>query len=84
MKKIEFMQNDLAGDRCAGSTAPPCGGVCAGCSKNKARAIADPPQREIIWDSRALLQAREQVTILHDGERYQLRRTRQGKLILTK
>lgn len=84
MKKIEFMQSDFAGGLCAGSTAPACGGVCAGCSKNNARAIADPPRREIIWDSRALLQAREQVTILHDGERYQLRRTRQGKLILTK
>lgn len=84
MKKIEFIQTDFADDRCGGSAAPACGGVCATCSKNKARPIADRPQREIIWESRALLQAREHVTILHDGERYQLRRTRQGKLILTK
>ena len=84
MKKIEFIQTDFAEDLCAASPAPACGGACPGCNKDKARAIADPPRREIIWDSRALLQAREQVTILHDGERYQLRRTRQGKLILTK
>lgn len=84
MKKIEFMQADIAIDICAGSATPACGGVCAACSKNKTRPIADPPQREITWESRALLQEREQVTILHDGERYQLRRTRQGKLILTK
>ena len=83
MKKIEFMQTDFA-DVCGGRAALACGGDCAGCNRNDERAMADPPQREIIWDSRALLQTREQVTILHDGERYQLRRTRQGKLILTK
>lgn len=81
MKKIEFIQKDFAGDICGGNGMPACDGLCAGC--NKAHA-ADAPRREIIWESRALLQAREQVTILHDGERYQLRRTRQGKLILTK
>lgn len=84
MKKIEFVQTNFADDLCGGSAAPGCGGACATCDKNKGHAIADPPRREVIWDSRALLQAREHVTIVHDGERYQLRRTRQGKLILTK
>ena len=84
MKKIVFMPKGLNHGICSESFAPACGGVCASCDKNKARVVADPPRREIIWDSRALLQAREQVTILHDGERYQLRQTRQGELILTK
>lgn len=83
MKKIELVQTDFAGDICGGSPSR-CGGACSGCDRNKVRDVAAPPRREIIWDSRALLQAREHVTILHDGERYQLRRTRQGKLILTK
>lgn len=35
-------------------------------------------------ESSALLGAREEVLISHGGETYRLRRTRQGKLILTK
>jgi hemin uptake protein HemP len=35
-------------------------------------------------DSAALLGARGEVEIVHQGETYRLRRTRQGKLILTK
>jgi hemin uptake protein HemP len=35
-------------------------------------------------ESATLLGAREEVLISHDGETYRLRRTRQGKLILTK
>ncbi|MDP2133301.1 MAG: hemin uptake protein HemP [Sulfuritalea sp.] len=35
-------------------------------------------------DSAALLGARNEVEIIHQGETYRLRRTRQGKLILTK
>lgn len=35
-------------------------------------------------DSAALLGARGEVEITHQGETYRLRRTRQGKLILTK
>jgi hemin uptake protein HemP len=35
-------------------------------------------------ESRDLLQGRDQVEILHRGETYRLRITRQGKLILTK
>ena len=35
-------------------------------------------------ESTSLLGAREEVLISHDGETYRLRRTRQGKLILTK
>ncbi len=40
------------------------------------------PQRQL--DSTDLLGARGQVDILHQDEIYRLRRTRQGKLILTK
>jgi len=35
-------------------------------------------------DSTALLGSRDEVEIAHQGETYRLRRTRQGKLILTK
>lgn len=35
-------------------------------------------------DSAALLGAKGEVEIAHQGETYRLRRTRQGKLILTK
>ena len=35
-------------------------------------------------DSAALLGAKGEVEITHQGETYRLRRTRQGKLILTK
>ncbi|WP_028222210.1 hemin uptake protein HemP [Paraburkholderia oxyphila] len=35
-------------------------------------------------DSTALLQGRSHVSIVHNGETYQLRATRLGKLILTK
>lgn len=35
-------------------------------------------------DSMALLGSRGEVEIAHQGETYRLRRTRQGKLILTK
>lgn len=35
-------------------------------------------------DSAALLGSRGEVEITHQGETYRLRRTRQGKLILTK
>lgn len=35
-------------------------------------------------DSSVLLQGREAISILHHGELYRLRETRQGKLILTK
>ena len=42
----------------------------------------DPPRREI--ESDALFEGRREVIIVHDGQEYRLRRTRQGKLILTK
>ena len=35
-------------------------------------------------NSAALLKGREEIEIAHQGETYRLRRTRQGKLILTK
>jgi hemin uptake protein HemP len=37
-----------------------------------------------IWDSAVLFDKRHEVLIAHEGETYRLRRTRQGKLILTK
>lgn len=37
-----------------------------------------------LLDSAALLGARGEIEITHQGETYRLRRTRQGKLILTK
>lgn len=40
--------------------------------------------RVAMLDSAALLGGRDEVEIVHQGETYRLRRTRQGKLILTK
>jgi hemin uptake protein HemP len=50
---------------------------------------AKPPKgaeasSERTLDSAALLQGRSHVSIMHNGETYQLRATRLGKLILTK
>ncbi|CAG9239430.1 Hemin uptake protein [Paraburkholderia tropica] len=45
---------------------------------------AAPASSERTLDSTALLQGRSHVSILHNGETYQLRATRLGKLILTK
>ncbi|MFP6558569.1 hemin uptake protein HemP [Paraburkholderia sp. B3] len=45
-------------------------------------ARAANPERTL--DSTALLQGRSHVSIMHNGETYQLRATRLGKLILTK
>lgn len=42
------------------------------------------PASERALDSTALLQGRSHVSIVHNGETYQLRATRLGKLILTK
>lgn len=59
-------------------------------------AVAQPQPRKIAepavatasderkLDSAALLQGRSHVSIMHNGETYQLRATRLGKLILTK
>jgi hemin uptake protein HemP len=47
-----------------------------------AAAPAASPERAL--DSTALLQGRSHVSIMHNGETYQLRATRLGKLILTK
>jgi hemin uptake protein HemP len=43
---------------------------------------ADPAERAVRSDT--LLQGRSHVSITHNGETYQLRATRLGKLILTK
>ncbi|MFC0399024.1 hemin uptake protein HemP [Paraburkholderia rhizosphaerae] len=45
---------------------------------------ADIPDAERVIRSDTLLQGRSHVSISHNGETYQLRATRLGKLILTK
>lgn len=45
--------------------------------------IATPPGQQVILSSQ-LLQGAKAVLIEHNGERYQLRATSRGKLILTK
>jgi hemin uptake protein HemP len=47
-------------------------------------ATAPASGNERALDSTALLQGRSHVSIMHNGETYQLRATRLGKLILTK
>lgn len=47
-------------------------------------ASAAPAGGGIVLDSATLLQGERSVTICHNGERYRLQATRQGKLILTK
>jgi hemin uptake protein HemP len=44
----------------------------------------DAPAAERVIRSDALLQGRSHISITHNGETYQLRATRLGKLILTK
>ena len=52
-------------------------------TKNAGRPLRPAmPQRPL--DSAVLLGSRGEVEIAHQGETYRLRRTRQGKLILTK
>ncbi|WP_331460069.1 hemin uptake protein HemP [Burkholderia sp. ABCPW 14] len=51
-------------------------------SKAKPAATANTGQRVVSSD--ALLQGQSHVSIAHNGETYQLRATRLGKLILTK
>ena len=47
-------------------------------------AATPPVSPSGVLDSAALLQGRSYVSIIHNGEAYQLRATRLGKLILTK
>jgi hemin uptake protein HemP len=46
--------------------------------------VSADPNAERSLKSDALLQGRSHVSIMHNGETYQLRATRLGKLILTK
>lgn len=43
-----------------------------------------PAVADHVIDSRDLLQGRTEIVIHHGGDRYRLRHTRNGKLILTK
>jgi len=54
----------------------------SGQSSNQASQAAETTDR--VLHSDALLQGRSHVSIVHNGETYQLRATRLGKLILTK
>jgi hemin uptake protein HemP len=45
---------------------------------------ASPAGKPLVWKSSDILQGSEMVLIEHVGETYQLRVTRQGKLILNK
>ncbi len=63
----------------------------AGAAAHRQPASAAPParsgERAAVPDavrSEALLQGRSHISIMHNGEIYQLRATRLGKLILTK
>lgn len=51
-------------------------------SEGPGQSPAEPAGRSV--SSEALLQGRSHVSITHNGETYQLRATRLGKLILTK
>ncbi|MFD1555722.1 hemin uptake protein HemP [Paraburkholderia silviterrae] len=62
----------------AGITGGTAGGLKGGASGGAQAAS------ERTLDSTALLQGRSHVSIVHNGETYQLRATRLGKLILTK
>lgn len=44
----------------------------------------DESQPQVVVDSGELFHGQREVCILHDGERYRLRITRRGKLILQK
>lgn len=52
--------------------------------KPVASAPQPPPPSRIVLDSALLFRAAPEVEIRHAGEVYRLRRTRAGKLILTK
>lgn len=59
----------------------------AGPAAQRAPAAAQTPKctvRVDSIDSSAILQGRDAISIVHRGELYRLRATRQGKLILTK
>jgi hemin uptake protein HemP len=53
-------------------------------SVDQGKPAGAPAGGERKLDSTALLQGRSHVSIVHNGETYQLRATRLGKLILTK
>jgi len=65
----------------ANATPPPASGPS--CSSPGATGTA-PAAGGAIINSLSLLQGGKSVTIEHNGERYRLQATRQGKLILTK
>ncbi|MBB3255755.1 hemin uptake protein HemP [Paraburkholderia bannensis] len=73
-----------SGSALTGSRAPKAVAPAAVTRNSTDPAGSTPASSERTLDSAALLQGRSHVSILHNGETYQLRATRLGKLILTK
>ncbi|WP_051378943.1 hemin uptake protein HemP [Derxia gummosa] len=61
----------------AESSAEPAGAAPAGDAEHSASGLR-------VWPSNTLLAGRQEAHIAHNGELYTLRRTRAGRLILTK
>lgn len=72
------------GSALSGTRAPKVSAPAAVTRNSTEPASTTPASSERSLDSTALLQGRSHVSILHNGETYQLRATRLGKLILTK
>jgi len=68
----------------ASTSARPKPAVVPPKSRNGIETASAAASSERTLDSAALLQGRSHVSIVHNGETYQLRATRLGKLILTK
>ncbi|WP_322046120.1 hemin uptake protein HemP [Paraburkholderia sp. J67] len=66
------------------SSRPPKAVATAAVTRTSTEPASTPASNERSLDSTALLQGRSHVSIMHNGETYQLRATRLGKLILTK
>lgn len=78
----ELMRPSTLTLRRTGSAAPGGRTKVAAVTKAESAVSADSNQRVVFSDT--LLQGRTHVSIMHNGETYQLRATRLGKLILTK
>ncbi|AYQ89096.1 MULTISPECIES: hemin uptake protein HemP [Burkholderia] len=78
----ELMRPSTLTLRRTSSAAPGGRTKVAAVTKAETANSADSNQRVVFSDT--LLQGRTHVSIMHNGETYQLRATRLGKLILTK
>lgn len=78
----ELMRTSTLSLRRNASAAPGGRTKVAAVTKSESTDSPEPNQRVVSSDT--LLQGRKHVSIMHNGETYQLRATRLGKLILTK